>query len=318
MRKALFLFALISLACLANAQRNSLVIARDGSVPLSEMERHALFEPTEQNIAKLIDAGYQRLSIDNWGILLIDPVAPPLAELRIEKLLLTELPLDGSPIKFGSLGNDAKLAVKNSGASVNNQFTDDTLVAFHAFANFKFARDGKSHTMTSTLAGPSHEQIQLMSKSPAPGQDLEVGKKLADRRVSVRSELAFDMWQRPEAKAELHKRCNEEIAKLVEKELKARDEARLAALRYLAQKHQIPDESWTRPSIPDNVLRSLGANFTGSWRALGFNDDNSATEWFAGASLANANVSFNIAFGDGGAPSNTAVLGLVQFGRTGR
>ena len=319
MRKVASLLA-FAVACAAQAQQISLVIARDGAEPLSEDERSALLNPTEERVAKLVEKGFERVSIDNWGVLLIDAAAPPLRDVRIERLLLTELPLDGKPIRFGSLSPDVQRALQGgyTSAALNFQFSADTLVAFQAMATFNFTGNGKSHTHSQKLAGPTYEQIKEMSGKAAPRQSKDKQEKLGGRTGAARAELVFDRRQTPEAQAELYKRCSEEISKILAAELQARQDTLREVLKRLGENHQIPDHTWTKDSIPSDVLKSLASTNKGSWSALGFESERSAGDWFDSASLGNAYVSFFVAFGDGAAISNGPVTGMCQFGTTRR
>jgi hypothetical protein len=322
MKRQFTIWFLALSACVASGQGGALVIARDGSLAKNEFEEAALKSPTSENLKKLEDAGYIRVSIDNWATLMVDPYAPPLRDLRVENALLSELPLDGKPVAYGSLSSEAKRALERSPNKPfdNGKMVDDTLISMSADAVFWFkGNEGRLRPFSRSLRMPSRAHQQELAKHPTKPLTDQERLQVKSRSKSTQAELVFDYQNRRHSiMQELYRSCTREIDKLVIAELEKRNKTMLAALARLAELGVIPDSSWTKDSIPPEMMESLKRQIDSSWSAMGFGSATEASNWLGGAQLSNAYVSFNLFYSDDFTNQGTPMFNVIEFAQGGR
>lgn len=284
-----------------------LVIVRNGGSERSQTEIKALANVGEKEIEALVKSGYIKVQLDAQLLLLVDPMAQPIRDFRVQRLLAETFGEPGKAKRYGDLSPEAKRAVRESLTPTvvpQNELSDDTMVGTMATVQVRMQFGAKRDALSYDInQGPNHDRKSFldslgakpMRPSKQKPEAIEAQARAQGKLTS--SDLIFSASLNLSGlKPQVYLRCTQKIAELAEDEKKQRDMVYAALVKKLAEANPklggLQSNSWDKDSMPPEVANALKDNFVNGWQANGYASRDAASAAWGAGSVTESGVAF--------------------------
>lgn len=302
-------------------------VARDGSMPLKQLERDVLENPTAEAVAKLQSAlGYVELSLEGGGKILADPLAPPIGDFRTARILIESFSEIGAAKYFRDLSPEAQRAVRSQlGRMKGLDFSSDTKIGLGLATIYRFKAQGKQ-ALTLSRDIPNGTLRETLLRNPMRVLTDEELKSSGEKTLPPgppSCDLEIPSYIRdPAIRLEFYSKCTKALADFAQSERKLRDAALRKALDKLRASDKALDDllgdGRTADSLPESLSAALEQQFVSGWRRNGYaSEDEARSAWQNGIFTG---MEFGFTLSSGHQFPNDDVPGILQsvFGTIGR